>query len=134
MDIRYLIAESIDNLVKAHTECAEAGIPLPDKDLKNLRQLHDGWAYDKLNGHYVEHRFNNGETGQGWITHRNDIHMPHNLDGPAIIHANGDRDWYTHGIEQGAHYKASPSHDEQFWWGMRKVNKDTFKRQFKGVD
>lgn len=134
MKLRSLISETVDDLVKAHTECAEAGIPLPDKELKNLRKTHTGWAYDKPKGHTVEHNTTpDGERGHAYIRHLGENGMVHRTDGPAIIWADGSKAWMGNGVETGSKY-VMPNGHEEHWWGNRKLDKSTFKRYFKGVD
>jgi len=111
MNIKQLILESYD-LLDAHVEAAEAGVPLPDRT--DLTKIDGHWGYHTGPVSYVVHNVGNQaiyhyknnrlhrddgpavETAYGekyWYKHG----QRHRDDGPAIEYANGNKHWYKHG-------------------------------------
>lgn len=142
---RAFITETVNDLVAAHTECAEAGVPLPDQELRNLRRFHNGWVYDNDHG-YVEHNTKaHGSGGPGgYITHMTKTHQHGREDEslPAIIHSNGAKIWFKGGVRHATYLPANSGngHTDTFYdnehLGTGKATKSTreeFTAKYKGV-
>ena len=137
-----LISETFDTL-SAHVDCAAARVPLPDKELKNLREFHNGWRYDTEDGGYVEHNTTSHGArtpGEGYITHYNKHGKIHHDEGPAVIHSSGAKIWVNNGVRQGTYnpvYSDNASKEDTFYDNEdavgKKVSREEFVKKHKGL-
>lgn len=145
-NLRTLISESID-VLRAHSNCAEAGVPLPDKELKNLREFHNGWRYDTDNGGFVEHNTTSHgarKAGEGYITHYDKNHKIHR-DGnlPAVVHSSGAKIWFKDGQRLATYLPSDDKHgsnQETFYakedlgtGQATKLTREEFTKTYKGL-
>lgn len=128
---REVVIEAYINL-DAYVKCAKDGVPLPDKELKNLRKSTYGYAYDKPEGGYVKHSLR-GVFSAASINHYNVDHLLHNDNGPAIERANGERLWYKSGKLHREDGPAVESYlgDEYYLHGKRIAKRDFLKKDEK---
>lgn len=130
---RAFITETVNDLVAAHTECAEAGVPLPDKDLNNLRRFHNGWQYDTEHG-YIQHNttaHGSREPGAGYITHHTKNHILHREDGPAVIHSDGAKIWTVNGQRKATYSPITKNNTkEQYWHEGKETTRDEFVKHY----
>lgn len=106
------ITEEVDTL-QAHVECAEAGIPLPDKALKithhRFNDFDDNhrYRYEKPDGGFVVHSPFDNRT-DSMITHHNAAGQIHRDDGPAqYVPGKNTVSYYKNGVEIGGRYPLS---------------------------
>lgn len=108
------ITENVD-VLQAHVECKEAGIALPDRELKithhRFNDFDDNvrYRYEKPDGGFVVHSpFEN--RNDSMITHHNAAGQIHRDDGPAqYVPGRNTISYYKNGVEIGGRYPIDPT-------------------------